>query len=254
MLLLGTHWWIERRDRTDEMTRLFEPIRRRWPLRALLWALLTAPLLVGAKPKLSNALIDTVGRWLEAGTNRTLVAGAAGIVVLAAWLTVVGLLTASRWDPQRPARRLVMRIAPTAALLMLFVEILMVGQHLASPRRTILDAQQRLAGQIEEGAVVFGSHASLLFQDQPVRTVRWVRAAGEYYSGPRPNPDAFARLEPRYIVTAVDPRKRERSYRDVVANRDPTITAQFEPIAHIQMLLEPAGYPRFVLQLWRRID
>lgn len=254
MMLLGAHWWIERRDRPGEMNALFEPVRRRWPMRALLWALLTAPLLVGAKPKLSNALVGVVQQWFDQDANRTLVAGAAGLVVLAAWLCGIAALTLSRWAPQRPARRLVLRIAPTTVVLMLIAELLMLGQHLAAPRWTILEAQEHAAALVEDGDVVFGSHASLLFGQRPVRTVRWVRSTGEFYSGPRPNPDAFDRLQPRYIVTAVDPNKRELSYRFVVDNLDPTIDARYEPMAHLHMLTEPAGYPRFVLQLWRRVE
>jgi len=253
MALLGATWWVGRRSRGSESAHPTEP----GPLgRAALWAVLSLPVAAAAKPAIANAIGSQLRPILGTTSNPTLAAGAGGLLFLAAWVAATLGLGRTGLRPARLAEVLLRRAALPLLLALAITEAWLVGQHLLHPRFTILEAQRAVQAQIDEGEVVFGHSAAVLVQGKRVRAIRWVTATGPNYAGPRPNPDAVDRLQPRYVITHVDPADRaaEPAYDALIRNTDAQNGPRYEPILHVQYCIEPGGYPRWILQLWRRIN
>ncbi len=213
------------------------PFRARPPFVA--WLLLLAPVLLAIKPW----VCAQIAPHLVAHVDPT-VPGRAGHVAGLWFLGNAALLAlvlkVLPWDPRALTPGL-LRLAPVAAAALLLFEAASLGA-LRPSERTIRMAQDRLTPLVQPGEVVLGQNAALLLQQAPVRTVRRVLPGAEH-SQPRPNPDVWERLQPRYLLDYADPELRQLG--DLLPHG-------YVPIQRVGFLRESDGSFRFEVELWER--
>ena len=207
------------------------------------WLVLLAAPALALKPTFANAVAAALP--LAAPQVTTVPAGSATVAsCVGGWLWLPPLLLLAWW--LRRSRtcglaRPLLRFGPVAVALFALAEISQLG-CLPPHRRSMLDAQRQLATLVPEGSTVMGMHAATLLLPERVRTVRRV-VPGRYWSAPRSNADAFARLQPRFLLDYVDAAARELG--DAIAQG-------FRPVARFDLLPQRSGKPCYRLQLWQR--
>lgn len=231
MLMLTVAWVCRRRDRAVAGV----PAGPRGGV----WALLLLPPLLVLKPAVCNALAPALAPLWPDGPP-----GAAGRLAGLAFVAVAtaAILAARRlpWDPRRLVPPL-LRAGPALLLLCGLGELLRLGAW-PPHSHTIVAAQRELAAHVEPGEIALGQFAALLLQEAPVRTVRRV-LPGAQYSQPRPNPDVWDRLQPRYLVDYLDPDLRE--FADLIPRG-------YRLVSRVALVRERDGSHRFEVGLWQR--
>lgn len=210
---------------------------RRWLTLLAVPALLCKPLFANAVATLLPFDTLRVPSRLEASANP------ANCIGGWLWLSVLLLpwwLARRRVDTAAIARPL-LRLGPAVVAIAGLLELSQLG-CLPPHRRTVLEAQQRLAALVDDGSTVFGMHASTLVQPLRVHAVRRV-IPGEHWSAPRGNADAFERLQPRFLIDYLDPAAQEMG--DLIARG-------FAPVETFALLPQRSGKPCYRLQLWQR--